>query len=242
MSLENSPLRGQALSCMGVEDKKIDRSFDQSTPLFLDQVDQRLVENPTLLVSSDNQIRILCALSQCFPEGLKVIQISDAAHLHRSTVSVNTKELLELRLIEKSTVPGTENHINPTQVFRLSEEFRKEVQAFLSLKLRVQPELWAVYPPASPSVDRLGQTTEDLETSKSDSIASQTLINQNLTGSFNEQVKEGFKRIAYRMLMMQQEIDELKQRLNEKPSVQTDLSEVFDIFDSFGSHTQSETK
>lgn len=206
-------------------------------PLFLNE-EKECMEDPTVLVNNDNQIRILCALNECFPGGLKATQISDAAHIHRSTVSVNSNELLELGLIEKSIVPGTENHINPTLLFRLSESFKDKVQAFLAPRIKAQPELWAVYPPEScPKQFAQPSTLEDVETTEDYSE-----VSQQTPKSFEEQVKQGFKIMAERMLAMQREIDELKQRLNEKPHTQTDLSEVFDIFESFDAQSNQGVK
>ena len=236
MNVNNSPLRGQSPPYRDFQD----RDFAQ-TDLFLEEMEKGIVKNPTALVSNDNQVRILCVLNQCFPLALKATQISDAAYIHRSTVSVNTRELIELGLIEKTIAPGTENHINPTLLFRLSEAHKEEVQVFLSVKLNVQPHLRTVYPPEPVSTETNQDTVPSVAVDSVEPEQVNAVAEEHVVG-FEEQVKQGFKMIAERLLAMQDEIDELRQRLNEKPRPQTDLSEVFDIFASRNSRSSQGAK
>lgn len=126
--------------------------------------------------------------------------------------------------------PLQENHINPTLLFRLSETYKEEVQSFLSIKIKAQPNLWAVYPP-EPTKDTNQDTVENIALDGTEPEQVDTAVEDYAVG-FEEQVKQAFKMMGERLLAMQDEIDELRQRLNEKPRPQTDLSEVFDIFTS----------
>lgn len=229
MTLHDTPLWGQSPSCRDFQDKE----FRQTT-LPLEHTEKTRTENPTLLISNDNQTRILCVLNGCYPGSLRATQICEATYIHRSTVSVNTRELIELGLVEKAIVPGTANHINPTLLFRLSDLYKEEVESFLSAKIKVQPNLWAVYPP-EPKSDSQAPSQEPVI---NDVVVDETVSNteEPIAISFEEQVKQAFQMMAERLVAMQDEIDELRQRLNEKPRPQTDLSGVFEIFASRSSH------
>lgn len=178
---------------------------------------KRSTEDPTLLITNDTQIRFLCLLNECFPEGLRSTQIAEAVHIHRSTASNNANDLLEMGLIEKSVVPGTENHVNPTLLFRISPKFKDKVQSFLDLRLKADPRLRIAY-----TSD--GNNSDDFAPSDGNELGSE------VAESFEQQVEHGFKVLAQQILSMQREIDELKRRLNETPQEKPNLLQTLESF------------
>ncbi|NEO24879.1 hypothetical protein [Moorena sp. SIO4A5] len=135
-NVKDPSLMGQPYTFSDFQKKK----QQEDDTLFSLKQDKEL-KDPTSLIRSDSQIRTLCFLQSAFPNSLKSTEIAEAIHLHRSTVSVATNVLIEMELVEKSIVPGTENHINPTLTFSLTDKHKHHVEASVNRWLTADPTL-----------------------------------------------------------------------------------------------------
>lgn len=219
----------------------------QSQPLsFLDFTDTqekcielKKMDNPTVLVTNDNQIKILNVLNQVFPRGLKSSQISEIAEIHRSTTHSNTKELEELGLLVKNVLTGTQTHKNPTLIFSISPEYKQIIDEFLELRIKLTPELRI----------ELSQDLEVFDTSfatiKDTSFEIIENESNEIPVTFEEEVENVFiqvfeyiKELEERIFLMQQEINDLKVKSNEKPSTEPYLPKARSLAKSLSSRVK----
>lgn len=237
MNIEYDPLRGQPSDSVELEGFLYQAEEYRSTDLP-ESTDQDL-KNKVYLIQGNSSIRILHVLSKFYPKELLATEIAEIIDTHRSTVSIHCRELADLGIINLNHLPGTENKVNPTYLFSLAPEFQDEIQKFLELKLASSPKLAEInenaeclqnqdfhqlVDPTSQSVDETDEATEMGETEEFEEDQPSL--------SFEEQVEHGFKVLTRQLLEMQEEINELKRRLNEKPKPKKDLTELFSVFDS----------
>ncbi|MDJ1184517.1 MarR family transcriptional regulator [Roseofilum casamattae] len=225
-SVEDPSLSGQLRASRESRNRGIREAVVLSSKLF--SSDGNLSKDPTALIANDNQIRILCTLNQAYPKSLRSTQISEAAHIHRSTVSLHSNELLELGLIEKSIVSGTERHVNPTLLYKLHDDFVQEIQAFLLTRLEAYPELWSEY---TSDIDDV----VELERVEANSVSESKTFQEEVKSLF-EITADQMQWIMEQMASMQEEIDMLKKRLNDDSKSKTDLKSVVSTFESLSLH------
>ena len=135
--------------------------------------------------------------------------MSKLLFLHRSTVGQNVNELISLGLVDRVILEKTKNHIKPTFLFTISPNYIKKVRNFLKVKKEIQPDLFDGIVSSCPEQ-----------------------LSLDIPQSFEEQVRLLFVKLANQISCMQDEIDELKMKLNERSYSNTDLSDVVRMVDS----------
>lgn len=181
-------------------------------PLLVSERDKEL-KDPTSLIRAESQIRILCLLSDVYPKSLKTVEISDTVHLHRSTISAAANLLLEMELIEKAVVPGTENHVNPTLTFCIAEKYKLQVKSAVHRWLAADPKLLS-------SVNNI----DDSDSTESESLSSSisALPMDKLSLLVTEMARQ-IKSLQARVSVLESKLDE-----TSKQNEAFDLSEAFD--------------
>lgn len=86
-------------------------------------------------IEGKTKIAILSVLIDEFPRFVQIIELANKTDIHRSTISVHCRELLQLKVIEQEIEPKTENKIRPTYLFRICPNSINETRKFLQVKM-----------------------------------------------------------------------------------------------------------
>lgn len=210
VALQNLPIKPISYS-----NKENEMPFPSDKSKLIDSgFTEKTTKDPLSLVTTDTQIKALYLLYNVFPKKMKAAEIADKIFVHRSTVSTNVNDLIEIGLIDKSIVRGTENHVNPTLLFYISSHYKEKIKEFLDSKEKFNPDIFkGILDDSFESVNN--EANED-----------------DLSPSFEEQVKTVLVQLTQKISVMQEEIDQLKKRLDEKPKPKTDLSDVFSMINA----------
>lgn len=234
-NITDNPLTDQGVALRTFQEKPL-LNQNKSENSFLPSIsfEQQSKKDPFSFVTTDTQVKILYLLLSYYPDELKATEIAKSIFAHRSTVSTNINELIEIGLVEKSIVKGTENHINPTLIFSISKDKKEQIEEFINIKRRLEPDLFL-------SANSLDATEDDSCDDSSDIDLSEVNSDKQNTQSisFEEEVGNMFIKVFEHMALMQQEIDELKMKLNEKPKPNSSFLQARSLAEAFSSNVKS---
>ncbi len=192
------------------------------------------------LLQHKSALKILYVIYDAFPDRLLTVQIAERADIHRSTVSIHVKDLVELGFVTQDIRPGTETKYKPSFLFGLNSEIdRKVLHEIFESKSKSDPYLTVIHKektvPQENPIDSESSLFDVLEDSSP--VPSETLVDQAPTtppvSSFEEQIATLVTAMAQEIVFLQKRVSELEETINKKSQQrqQLDLSQAMSLLD-----------
>jgi|SanBayMetagenome_1026888.scaffolds.fasta_scaffold16493_2 hypothetical protein len=218
-----------------------------------DNLDDQTNQHETLLnkialLQQKSALKILYVIYDAFPDHLLTLQIADRADIHRSTVSVHVRDLVELGLVKQDVQAGTEKKYNPTYLFSLNPEIdREDLREIFDSKIKSDSSLAVIHKektvPPENAIDSEASILDLLDDSLDTS--SNTLTDQTPTeaddqppanisaSSFEEQIATLVTKMAEEIVFLQNRVSELEQIITQRSQQkqQLDLSQAMSLLD-----------
>lgn len=196
--------------------------------------------NQIALLQQKSGLKILYVLYEAYPSRLLTIEIADRADIHRSTVSVHVKDLVELGLVRQDIQAGTEKKFNPTLLFSLNSEIDREaLRQIFESKIKSDPSFGVIHKEKTVSQENpideesnLFDLIEDSLSTSSESLLDQTPANSS-GSSFEEQIATLVTAMAQEIVSLQKRVSELEETISQKSQQrqQLDLSQAMSLLD-----------
>jgi predicted transcriptional regulator len=153
-SVDDHPFSGQYSTLRDLEDRATDVAKDLLGEKSQNSEDSLEYKLPLL---KKNAVKTLYIIAEAYPNTTQATEIEKKSGFHRSTVSVHTRELGDLDLIDQQILRGTENKYKPTHLYRLKpgadpDADREQIRRFFEAYVQKDPSL-VVDPENEPEED-----------------------------------------------------------------------------------------
>lgn len=174
------------------------------------------------LVEGKTPFTILYILDKVYPKKLQASELHKISDIHRTTISGHCKTLYELGVIKRDYLSGTEKKVNPTYLFSVPEDLRKNLVNFLQLKLDLYPSVTEL---------NLGKESEIFESVPDVEIAPDAEPKPREIDIYDqkfEQIRIIITKMAKEIESLHQKISDLENKEDLKQNTELDFSEALD--------------